>query len=136
MLNDDLVELYYLVNEEQNLKRELKTLRESISEVKENLEEVKTRVIRGMLDINHKFAKFKNMTVTMIGQPEKIKLQKEELLEVIEKIIDMNIDTINKRDQIISAMKPRESGRVFNKLKIKTNKEKAEKLKRESESDA
>lgn len=132
MLNDDLVELYYLVNEEQNLKTELKTLKANISDIKENLEEVKTRVIRGMLDIQHKFAKFKNMTVTIVGKPEKIKLQKEELLEVIEKIIDMNIDTIYKRDQIISAMKPKESGRVFNTLKIK-NKKREENLESESE---
>lgn len=130
MLNDDLLELYYLVREEATLKEELKSLKETISNIKENMEEIKLKIIKGLSDIDHKYAKYKNMDVTLMIKPEKTKIPKDQLSEVIEQILDMKIDTPDKRDKILMALKPKESGTYVNVLNVKIKK-----LKRDEDND-
>ena len=101
MLNDDLIELYYLVTEENKIKKDIAQLKNSLTDIKDNIEEVKASITNGLTNINHKYAKYKNMIVTLGEKPERFKLKTEELCDVIEDIINMDLDTTEKREKIL-----------------------------------
>lgn len=124
MLNDDLVELFYLYNEEEKINKEIQILKNKKLDTKEYIEELKAKIIQGLTDSNHKYAKYKTMDVVLKDKPEKVKMDKDELCDLIERIIDMDIDTHEKREKIFSSMKPIETGKVKKVLAIKINKPK------------
>lgn len=123
MLNDDLIELYYLITEEYKIKKDITQLKNSLTDVKDNIEEVKASITNGLNSINHKYAKYKNMIVTLSEKPERFKLKTEELCEVIEDIINMDLDTTEKREKILQALKPKNTGKTNVVLTVKMNKE-------------
>lgn len=127
MLNDDLIELYYLVSEETKIKKDITQLKNSLTDIKDNIDEVKASISNGLTNINHKYAKYKNMIVTLVEKPEKFKLKAEELCDIIDDILNMDLDTTEKREQILKALKPKNTGKTNVVLSVKiNNKEKPE----------
>jgi len=131
MLNDDMIDLYYMILEEETIKQELCKIKHSLNDIKENMEDTKQKIIKGMEDINHKFASYKNMDIIVSKKPQKIKLEKEKINELIEDILSLDINNTEKVKQIFSVLKPKESGEFKTTLTIKLKKRK----KKESESD-
>lgn len=124
MLNDDMIDLYYMILEEEAIKQELCKIKHSLNDIKENMEETKQKIISGMEDINHRFASYKNMDIILVKKPTKIKLDKEKINELIEDILSLNIDNSEKVKQIFSVLKPKESGELKTTLNIKLKKRK------------
>lgn len=122
MLDDDLKELYQLSKEEVEIKQEIADIKNKLIDVRNNIEEVKFKVLRGMGDIKHKYAQCKDMTVTLVKKPEKIKLKKEEIEDVIEQILCAQMDNIEKKDHILQAFKAKESGKTSQHLEVKFSK--------------
>lgn len=119
MLNDDLIELYYLVTEENKIKKDITQLKNSLTDIKDNIDEVKASITNGLANINHKYAKYKNMIVTLVEKPEKFKLKTDELCDIIEDIINMDLDTSEKREKILQALKPKNTGKTNFVLTVK-----------------
>lgn len=118
-MEDDLIELYDLVISEVKLKRDMSELRNELKEIKETMDEIKKNIVKGMKKSNHKYAQFKNMNVSLIQKPERIKPDSTSIVQIIDKIIDMDINTQDKRSQILTILKPRNTGNVVDKLNIK-----------------
>lgn len=125
MLEDDLFDLYELIKEEMALKNQLKELKGNMKDIKENKEEVKQRVIEEMAKKDHKCIEYKNIKITLIRKPEKIKLDKSEINSLIEEIIDMDLETHDKRDKILQVLKPKDTGSYLENITIKTLKNKS-----------
>jgi len=121
-LSEDLIELYDLFCTENKIKEEISDLRSELRDVKESMAELKLKVIKGLKEKDYKFAQYKDMTATLHKRPTKIKLEKDKISDLIEKIIDMDIDTPDKRLQILNMLKPRESGDYIDYLSIKKTK--------------
>ncbi|QIH04907.1 hypothetical protein [Dasineura jujubifolia toursvirus 2a] len=128
MLNDDLIELYHLLVEESDVRDQIKQLHNSIKDLKEEMDEIKTRIAKELIEINHKYAKYKNMEVAVITKADKSKLKKEELEQELENILSNNEnspinDTVTK---ILEALKPKEVGTFTDKIIVKLKKETSE----------
>lgn len=124
MFNEELLELYYLCEEETKIKKKLSEIKSSMKDVKENIDEIKAKIIEGMVESNHKYAKYKNMCITLERRPIKIKPKQDEIHELIGSIIEMNLDTTEKCEKIIKALKPHETGEYTEILNVKIEKEK------------
>lgn len=124
MLNDDLIDLYYMILEEEKIKSELTKIKHSLLDMKENMEETKQKIIRGMEDINHKFASYKNMDIIITKKAEKQKLEKEKINEMIDEILSSDLENFDKIKQILAVLKPKESGKIKTFLNIKLKKRK------------
>lgn len=122
MLNEDMIELYQLFCEEKKIKEEISIMRSELADVKDSIESVKQRVLQEMLNMEHKYAKYKDMTAVVKTKQPKIKIDKDQLESVIESIIDADMDTKTKREKILSAMKPVETGEVLDVLVLKKEK--------------
>lgn len=124
MLNDDLIELYSLINEEIQIKNKIKFIRQMLSDNKDNQEELKVQILHGLNTINHKYAEYKNMSVTLVKKPDKIKLNKIEVESQIENIIDDESlpTSTEKRQKIIEILKPMNVGTTKDVLVVKIKK--------------
>lgn len=125
MLEDDLFDLYELIKEEMVLKNTLKELKGNMKDIKENKEEIKQRVIQEMSEKDHKCIEYKNIKITLTRKPEKIKLDKSEINSLIEEIIDMDLETHDKRDKILQVLKPKDTGSYLENITVKTLKGKS-----------
>lgn len=122
MLNEDMIELYQLFCEEKKIKEEISVLRSELTDVKDNIEAVKQRVLEELLHMQHKYAKYKDMTALVKTKQPKVKIDKDQLESVIESIIEADMDTKTKREKILTAMKPVETGEILDVLVLKKEK--------------
>lgn len=119
MLNDDLFELYDLMKEEAIIKNTLIELKHNIKDIRESIEEIKERIITNMNNIKHKYVQYKDINLTLVKKPQRSKLDKAELKLLIEEIIEMDLDTLEKRDRILEILKPKDTGLFIDTLSIK-----------------
>ncbi|CCA61458.1 hypothetical protein AV955_gp101 [Diadromus pulchellus ascovirus 4a] len=122
MLEDDLIDLYNLLIEEQQIKSNMAHIKNELLDVKDSVEEVKERLLGDMKTIGHNIIKYKNMSVALTSKPEKIKPNKDELADNIDVIIRSDREDVVKREMIMSLLKPQPSGQYSYCLKIKLNK--------------
>lgn len=122
MLEDDLIDLYNLLIEEQQIKSNMTQVKNEMLDIKDSVEEVKERLLEDMKTIGHNIIKYKNMSVALTSKPEKIKPNKDELADNIDAIIRSDREDVVKREMIMSLLKPQPSGQYSYCLKIKLNK--------------
>lgn len=122
MLDDDLFDLYELQEEQKIIKNKILDLKFALQDNKENASDLKTRIINDMNNRKHKFVVYKDLTLSLVKKPEKIKMDKSEIKEEIEKIIEM--ETVDKGSKILELLKPKESGVFRDVLIIRFNKRK------------
>lgn len=117
-LEDDLIQLYEFVLEEKELKQSIYDLRKDLKILQKNMNNVKKNILTELKKLNHSYAKFKDMKLTVHKKFLKTKLDLSQLSKMIEQIIDQESETIDKRRQILTIIKPRESGQIEDVLRI------------------
>jgi hypothetical protein len=109
MLNDDLVKLYHFVKEEAGIKLQIQQLNNTRKDLCDEIKEAKAQVINGMVDINHKFARYKDMDVNLITKVKKCRLAKEDLTGEIQRIVSEDSIPVDEKVRfILEAIKPKE----------------------------
>ena len=122
MIQDDLVDLYHLYEEEEQLKEQLARLRGEILDVKDSMTEIKERLTSDLAASNSKLAKYKNMTVTLTSKTKKTKVSKSDLAGLIEEIIALDVSGEDKKDRIMRLLTPQPSGTFVNSVTVKLTK--------------